>query len=131
MLYIKILSGDTVVGAEAIKTPAYVKHQARNNIIVRCSEPQAQGILSLDSSTVYQLEGCEQLPGVELTAVKITMAEYEELISNQTPTDPEDEDPVIPDGGSESDILTRAELTEKVLALEDELTAAKILLGVE
>ena len=45
-------------------------------------------------------------------------------------TDPDDDTPVNPPDDPGTEILTRAQLTEKVLALEDELAAAKILLGV-
>lgn len=128
MLYVKILSGDMVIGAEAIESPAYVKYQERNAILVRCSEPQAQGIISKDGSDIYQLQGKDSLPGEYSTAVPITMAEFDEL--GYADNDTEDTDPDVPDDTDESKILTRAELTEKVLALEDELTAAKILLGV-
>ena len=49
--------------------------------------------------------------------------------------DPEDEYPILPEPVDEEEEiqtpLTRAELTAKVEMLEDELAAAKILLGVE
>lgn len=124
MLYVKILSGDTVIGAEVIESPGYVKHQIRNNILVRCPEPEAQGIISKDGSTVYQLQGKETLSGDHNIAVPITLMEYDELGFEDT----EDTDPVVPD--EDTPVMTRAELTEKVLAMEDELAAAKILLGV-
>ena len=60
------------------------------------------------------------------------MTEYDEIISNLPPEeDSEDTTPEIPDGTDSETVLTRAELTAKVNALEDELQAAKILLGVE
>lgn len=125
MVYFKILSADgTVKSVEALADPVYVCWQTRNGILIRCDKRDAQGVMSGDGNTIYQLQG-KQLSGVEsdelLSAVSITLAEYEELAAQVGTTDPDDP-------GTE--ILTRAQLTEKVLALEDELAAAKILLGV-
>lgn len=130
MVYIKILSSDnTIASVEAIEDPGYVRIQTKNQMLVRCSEPQAQGILSADGSNVYQLQGREALDGEHKTAVIIPMVEYEELSSEYI--DPEDTTPVIPEETPESEVLTRAQLTEKVSSLEEQLRAAKILLGVD
>ena len=132
MLYFKIMQGNTVVTAEAHDDPVYVCKQTKNNILVRCPEVHAQGILSLDGSTVYQLDGKTSL-GLDngYTAHPTVMTEYEEIISNQEPApDPEDENPEIPVDDPEAEVLTRAQLTARIHALEDELAAAKILLGV-
>lgn len=133
MLYVKIMEGDTVVTAEAHESPVFICRQEKNNILVRCPEVHAQGILSLDGSTVYQLDG---KPSLDLdngyTAYPTVMTEYEEIVNNQTQEeDTEDENPEIPEGTDERTVLTRAELTAKVTELADELQAAKILLGVE
>lgn len=117
MLYVKIISGGEVVGAEAIDTPAYVKLQARNKVIVRCSELYAQGILSKAGDEIYQLQNKDALPGEYRTAVPISMAEFDEL--GYADNDTEDTDPVVPDDTDESEILTRAELTAKVKELEE------------
>ena len=135
MLYYKIVQGEKTVTAEAHENPVYVCRQA-NGVLVRCSEGNAQGILSLDGSTVYQLNG---KPSLDLedgyTAYEIYGTEYEEIIAGLSGEgggkDPEDTDPVVPGGTDENTVLTRAELTVKVTVLEDELKAAKILLGVE
>lgn len=134
MVYFKILSADgTVKSVEALADPVYVCWQTRNGILIRCSRQDAQGVMSGDGNTIYQLQG-KQLSGVEsdelLSAVSITLAEYEELAAQVGTTDPDDDTPVNPPDDPETEILTRAQLTEKVLALEDELAAAKILLGV-
>lgn len=133
MLYVKIMEGDTVVTAEAHESPVFICRQEKNNILVRCPEVHAQGILSLDGSTVYQLDG---KPSLDLdngyTAYPTVMTEYEEIVNSQTQEeDTEDENPEIPEGTDERTVLTRAELTAKVTELADELQAAKILLGVE
>lgn len=131
MLFIKVMSDDQMTGLEAIEIPVYVKRQMRNNVIVRCSEPQAQGIVSLDEGSIYQLDGKVSLGDGFAVAVPITMAEYDELALEVETTDPEDTAPEVPEETTEEEILTRAELTAKVAALEEELAAAKILLGVE
>ena len=131
MVYIKVMQGDTVITAEAHENPVYVCKQ-KNGIIKRCTEQQAQGILSLDGSTIYQLDGKDSLNlDNEYTAETTYMTVYEEIIAGITEEDTEDTNPDVPEDTSEEEILTRAELTAKVKALEEELLAAKILLGVE
>lgn len=131
MVYIKVMQGDTVVTAEAHETPVYVCRQ-KNGIIKRCTEQSAQGILSLDGSTIYQLEGKDSLNlDNGYTADFTYMTVYEEIIAGITEEDTEDINPDVPEDTPEEEILTRAELTAKVKALEEELLAAKILLGVE
>ena len=122
MIHFKILDDEgVVVGAEAYEDPApYVKMQERNHILVRCSEPDAEGLLASDNNTIYRLEGrtLNSDEVTDLTAVFITDAEYDEIILVLDPPDPEDEDPEIPDGTDEEEVLTRAELTELVRQLE-------------
>ena len=131
MVYIKVMQGDTVVTAEAHENPVYVCRQ-KNGVIVRCSKQNAQGILSLDGSTIYQLEGKESLNlDNGYTADYTYMTVYEEIVAGATEEDAEDTTPEVPEDTPEEEILTRAELTAKVKALEEELMAAKILLGVE
>lgn len=131
MVYIKVMQGDTVITAEAHEAPVYVCKQ-KNGIIKRCSEQSAQGILSLDGSTIYQLDGKESLNlDNGYTADFTYMTVYEEIIAGITEEDTEDTNPDVPEDTTEEEILTRAELTAKVKALEEELSAAKILLGVE
>lgn len=131
MVYIKVMQGDTVITAEAHENPVYVCRQ-KNGIIKRCTEQSAQGILSLDGSTIYQLEGKDSLNlDNGYTADFTYMTVYEEIIAGITEEDTEDINPDVPEDTPEEEILTRAELTAKVKALEEELLAAKILLGVE
>lgn len=131
MVYIKVMQGDTVVTAEAHENPVYVCRQ-KNGIIKRCTEQSAQGILSLDGSTIYQLEGKDSLNlDNGYTADFTYMTVYEEIIAGITEEDTEDINPDVPEDTPEEEVLTRAELTAKVKALEEELLAAKILLGVE
>ena len=132
MIYLKIYdSTGTIAAAETLAAPIYVWLQPRNGRVLRCVEPVAQGIVSADGTVIYQLEGREILPNTSGTAAVITTAEYQELLATLDQTDTEDTAPEIPEGTEEENIMTRAELTAKVLALEEELAAAKILLGVK
>lgn len=74
-LYIKVIENDMVVAAEAHIAPVYVYKQT-DNILTRCSERKAQGILSIDGSTVYQLYEKETLENATMVAMPITIAEY-------------------------------------------------------
>ena len=130
MIYIKVLKDDTVVAVEAHPSPVYVYKQA-NGVLVRCTERKAQGILSIDGGTVYQLHEKEALENATMTAMVITTTEYLSLVDTLDKEDTEDTDPVVPEDTTEEEVLTRAQLTAKVTALETELAAAKILLGVE
>ena len=130
MIYIKVLKDDTVVAVEAHPSPVYVYKQA-NGVLVRCTERKAQGILSIDGGTVYQLYEKEALANATMTAMVITTTEYLSLVDTLDKEDTEDTDPVVPEDTTEEEVLTRAELTAKVTALETELAAAKIMLGVE
>lgn len=129
-IYIKILKDDVVVAVEAHPVPVYVHRQA-NGVLVRCTERKAQGILSIDGSTVYQLYEKEALANATMTAVAITTTEYLSLVDTLDKEDTENTNPVIPEDTPKEEVLTRAELTAKVTALETELAVAKVLLGVE
>lgn len=130
MIYIKVLKDDTVVAVEAHPSPVYVYKQV-NGVLVRCTERKAQGILSIDGGTVYQLYEKEALANATMTAMVITTTEYLSLVDTLDKEDTEDTEPVVPEDTTEEEVLTRAELTAKVTALETELAAAKVLLGVD
>lgn len=125
MRWFKIMDGETVTGAEAHEEPQFVR-RLKNGVIDLCEDEKAQGITSLDQNCYYQLAGRESL-GVEdaLTAAEITEQEYQQI--TQDLPDPEDVEPEEPDADKP---MSRAELTEKVNQLEEQLEAAKILLGV-
>ena len=127
MLYIKVTKGDTVT-AEAIENPVYIRTQTKNNILVICPEQYAKGILSKDGSAIYQLADRDDIGGDRPTAEIIYQADYEQIMAGVR--DPEDDDPTPLPDEPDAEILTRAQLTAKVAELEDQLSAAKILLGV-
>jgi hypothetical protein len=121
MIYIKILDTDgNAASVEALENPVYVNMQARNGIVVRCSSVRAEGILDKTGSVIYQLQGKTPIDRAVATAVVITTAEYYELEATLgTEEDPEDTTPEIPEGTEESEIMTRAQLTEKVNELDE------------
>lgn len=115
MVYLKVLDADgKFASAEAIENPVYVKYQSKNKLLLQCPALHAQGILDVKGGTAYQLDGKEPIPGLTHTAYLITQAEYEQLKD----TDPEDDNPKPPDD-PEAEVLTRAQLTDKVKQLEE------------
>lgn len=129
MVYLKIQNADgTVIGVEEIKDPSYVCYQKRNNIVILCSEKEAQGILSVNENTIYQIHGKEKLQGIEdtlLDAFFIDDFEYE-VLKNQIGEMPDHTDTDI--GGTETEenkVLTSVELAQKVIALEKSLAAER------
>lgn len=133
MKYIKVYGTDgTVVAAEAIENPAYVCLQEKNGLVIRCTEQRAQGILSADGGTVYQLEGKTPLEGKELTAAYIDVTEYT-VLSEALGGDGDTDEPTGDDQetGDTTTVMSRAEMAQRIISLEEQLEAAKILLGVE
>jgi len=121
MIYIKVLDRDgNLRRVDALEDPFFVRHE--NGVLTRCREAVAEGLL-LDSDLVVNYGAGL---GAELTAEQIPVAEYDTL--QVDPPDPEDTEPEVPDDTERP--MTRAELTEKVNQLEEQLEAAKILLGV-
>ena len=117
-IYIKIMD-DTgiVVAVEALTPPVYVYKQPSNGEIVRCIDTQAQGVLDAEGANIYQLYGKETIDRAVATAMVITTAEYDELLLSLGTSEDEDEedtDPEVPEGTDATQIMTRAELTEKV-----------------
>lgn len=118
MKYYKIFRGAELVGVEAYSDPVYVTLN-RNGLRIRCnSAAEAQGILCMNGEAIAQLHGKPSL-NVDLTAVETSMMEYDELIQQLDGVDIEDTDPEVPEGVEEEEILTRAELTERVAMLEE------------
>lgn len=118
MKYYKIFRNAELVAAEAYADPVYVMLN-RNGLRIRCSsEVEAQGILCLNGEAIAQLQGKASLD-VELTAVETSMMEYDEIIQQLDGVDIEDTDPEVPEVVEEKEILTRAELTERVAMLEE------------
>lgn len=130
MIYIKILnSSEEVASVEVLETPVYVFTNPKNGRILRCMKVLAHGVLDKTGSVIYQLQGKTPIDRAVATAVVITTAEYYELEATLgTEEDPEDTTPEIPEGTEGSDIMTRAQLTEKVNELDEAM--ALLLSGV-
>lgn len=124
----KILLNTTVVDAQ--KMLNYVYWQVKNHLLLVGRSDFANGIVSSDGSTVWHLDGYPEFPEGSyetVKAVEITDEEYEELVKQlELGTVEEPEDP-----GAGETVMSAQEMRSKILTLEDELAAAKILLGVE
>ena len=124
----KIVLNTTVVDAQ--KALNYVYWQVKNHLLLVGRSDFANGIVSSDGSTVWHLDGYPEFPEGSyetVKAVEITDEEYEELVKQlEIGTVEEPEDP-----GTGETVMSAQEMRSKILTLEDELSAAKILLGVE
>lgn len=133
MFYVRFAGSDPVMMC-AIENPIFVLRQ-RNGVIIRHPYGnRVQGVLSPDGREIWQLSGRTSLGEGYTVVEQIAMMEYDEWKAKQDLTDepdPEDTEPVIPEGTEPDSLLSRAELTQKVVDLEDQLFAARIILGVE
>ena len=121
MVYIKIVNQDGTVSLKVMETAVYVYVQPENGRILRCIREKAQGILNAEGTEIYQLMDKAPVPGATAQVQLITLGEYNELLGamDQPEMDPEDEAPQIPEDAPEMTVLTRAELTAKVMELDE------------
>lgn len=121
MVYYKIISETgSVIGAESIDDPVYVRRQAENGTVVRCSKVKAQGVVSEDGSQTYQLLGAPPLPDHYLVADEITQTEYDYLIEQLDIDDDTEPEPSPDDEDPGSDIMTPQQMRERIIVLEAE-----------
>lgn len=123
MRYIKLLAaGDVIVAVEELEEPEYVREE--NGHKIRCTEHQAQGVISQDGGTVYQLKDRPKLSGEQLlTAVFIADDEYEHLAAEIQPPEPDPgDDPPVQDTPAES-VMSNAQMKALLLQLADRLSA--------
>ena len=124
----KIVLNTTVVDAQ--KTLNYIYWQVKNHLLLVGRSDFANGIVSSDGSTVWHLDGYPEFHEGSyetVKAVEVTDEEYDELVKQlELGTVEEPEDP-----GTGETVMSAQEMRSKILTLEDELAAAKILLGVE
>ena len=135
MRYIEIMSADeTTVGVESAEEFVFVKYQDKNQIIIRCLEKEAQGVISAESdSTIYQLLGKEKIKGVDgdvLTAKFICKEDYENLqalFSNNNKKD--DSSSTEPDGKDDnpgtSSVMTTAQMRATIISLSSDVKDLK------
>ncbi len=122
------------------------KHKQPFGCVTPQEVSEKANLICDDAENFYHVPWLHDLPASaqglfpESDAIEITDEEFalleiggEDAGDDETlaEEDAEDTEPEVPPETTEEEILTRAELTAKVLALEEELTAAKILLGVE
>ena len=121
MVYIKIFNDDGSVSLQEQENPVYVYVQPENGRILRCIPEKAQGIVNAEGTEIYQLSGKAPIPGAGALVQQITRGEYEELRNaiEQPESDPEDDSPAVSEEEPEMEILTRAELTRKVMELDE------------
>lgn len=144
-MYYKVIKNDDNSVIDAIDSLHYVRRNPRNGMILSCTEKSGQGVLSYDSSTIYQLPDKDSLGDDynTITLVEIDEAEFEEIRAlvdsmKPEPEEPDDEDFVEEEHPEPSEpidptkpITPMEELQYKVSMLEEQLAATKILLGVE
>ena len=88
IMFYKVLKDDRVI--DVLDRLIFIKYQPRNNIMVMCSEDDAQAILSSDGRYVWHEESCYNLPvsGYDtVSLVEIDRYEYERLkmLNGKTP----------------------------------------------
>ena len=121
MVYIKIMKDDTIIAVEALPSPVYVGKQ-KNGIVVRCPKFKAQGILSANGDSIYQLENNDKLDNAPFTAIPITTTEYQNLAASLDELPSEDvENEVEVEVTEEPPLMTIAEMRARILALEEML----------
>lgn len=135
MKYIEVMSADeTTVGVESAEEFVFVKYQDKNQIIIRCLEKEAQGVISAESdSTIYQLLGKEKIKGIDgdvLTAKFICKEDYENLqtlFSNNGKKD--DSSSTEPDGKDDnpdtSSVMTTAQMRATIISLSSDVKDLK------
>ena len=119
MVYIKIMKDDTIIAVEALPSPVYVGKQT-NGVVVRCPKIKAQGILSANGESIYQLENKDKLDNASLTAIPITTTEYQNLAASLDELPSEDVEVEV-EVTEEPPLMTIAEMRARILALEEML----------
>lgn len=79
-MYYKVLKDNRVI--DVLDHLAFVKYQNKHNIMVRCDESEAQGIISSDNNNIWHVLGLYAIPvegydSVEL--IEIDQYEYQQL----------------------------------------------------
>lgn len=129
-MYYKIVSGGQIVDVCAGLT--FVRWQKKNSLFLACStEAEAGGIISSDGSTIYLLEGAEQVNDLTYARyAEIDEETYnslrEQLIENGILEDPKADPPITEEENTEtSEPVAKSEerkLIESLQAQVDMLT---------
>ena len=142
MKFYKVIVDGNIIDANYV----FLKWQAKHHVLLGCDPSEAMFIQSSDQEKVWRTswlltppEEAGDYPFID--AVEISAEEYAEIREKldegtevPDPVEPEPEpdpdEPDQPDPPAEQ-VMSVAEMRQRILQLEDELTAAKILLGVE
>lgn len=148
-MYYRVIENNEVI--DAISNPRYVYRNNKNGRVLSCKDEElAQGIISYDGSTIYQLKNKKSMSGGYgvVTIEEIDEATYLELRelfdalledkeNTEENPDVNPEEPESPDDGTQEtpetpEVETPMNLREmrtKIKELEEQLAATKILLG--
>lgn len=121
--HIKLFSTDgQIVGVEKINEPEFVQWLESAQQITRCEEREAQGIISADNSTIYQLDNKQKIESseVSLTASFIDEIEYDCLVNQFD--DPKEEIPEELPDEEKKKYMTAPEMRARIIALEKAVT---------
>jgi len=122
-VYIELQSNGTTVGAEALENPVYIKYQDKNKMLLRCNQKEAQGIMSADNNTIYQLKDKPELKGVEeniLNAFFISKEDYENIKVTLPDIDEEETEEHSPDEEQqETNTMNTAQMRAEIIKLTE------------
>lgn len=87
-MYYKVIYNGQVI--DALDRLSFVKYLPKHNIMVNCTENEAQGIISSDGSHIWHVDGYYLIPSPEydtVTLEEINKYEYEQLkaLGGKTP----------------------------------------------
>lgn len=99
----KVLADDTIVGV--IDVPSYIRYQNRNGMFLACDKLYAQGVVSQNGKTIWQLKDAPVIPVAGYTTVELIAIEEEEYNTLKELFDKADEE--------ETDEITNLNVVEK------------------
>ena len=93
-MFYKVIKNNRVI--DVLDQLIYVKYQPKHNIMVLCSESEAQGIISSDGNTIWHEETLYRVPVDNFETVRIepiSQFEYKQLkiLNGRTPEEIIDE----------------------------------------
>lgn len=128
-MYYKVIGRGTIL--DVLDNPSFVTYQERNKITVLCSLSEARGVLSSDGSTIWHIDGWEDIPidGIDTAQlVEIDENEYELLksaIGTEDIQEPTNEETIDPKE------ITLEYVKEKKIKQMNEMCEATIVGGVD
>lgn len=125
-MYYKIVSGGQIV--DVCDGLNFVRWQKKNSLFLACSnEAEAGGIISSDGSTIYLLEGAEQVNDLAYAHyAEIDEDTYnslrEQLIENGILDDPKEESPSTEEENTEtSEPVAKSEERQLIESLQEQV----------